>query len=245
MWGSNAAMAETLVWISGASGGIGRALAANVPWDAARLIGVSRGRPAQGEHLEADLADPRSWDLVGRSFEKELAGFSGRRVVFVHAAGTLEPIGFAGEVDGDAYARNVILNSAAAQVLGHRFLAAARTIDARRNLVMLTSGAASSVYAGWASYGAAKAAVDQWVRAVGAEQDLRGGVEVIAVAPGTVDTGMQELLRQTEERDFPRRQKFLDLHQAGELADPDQVAREIWALLERDRKNGAVLDLRG
>ncbi|MGI8902712.1 MAG: SDR family NAD(P)-dependent oxidoreductase [Solirubrobacteraceae bacterium] len=238
-------MAEPLVWISGASGGIGKALAASVPWDGARLIGVCRGAPAAGEHLQADLADPGSWDLVGRSFQDELAGFSGDRVVFVHAAGTLEPIGFAGEVDSDAYARNVILNSAAGQVLGHLFLAAARNVDARRHLVMLTSGAASSVYAGWASYGAAKAAVDQWVRDVGTEQDLRGGVEVIAVAPGTVDTGMQKLLRETEERDFPRRQKFLDLHRAGELADPDRVAREIWTLLDRELENGAVIDLRG
>ncbi len=238
-------MPGTLVWITGASGGIGKALAANVPWDGARVIGICRGRPATGEHLEADLADPLSWALVGRSFEDELAGFSGDRVVLAHAAGTLAPIGFAGEVDSETYARNVILNSAAGQVLGHLFLAVARNIEARRNIVMLTSGAASSVYAGWASYGAAKAAVDQWVRDVGAEQDLRGGAKVIAVAPGTVDTGMQKLLRETDERDFPRRQKFLDLYQAGELADPDQVAREIWALLDREHENGAVLDLRG
>ncbi len=238
-------MPKFLVWISGASGGIGKALAASVPWEGARLIGVCRGAPADGEHLEADLADPRSWALVGRSFEDELAGFSGDRVVFVHAAGMLAPIGFAGEVDSDAYARNVILNSAAAQVLGHLFLAAARNIEARRHIVMLTSGAASSVYAGWASYGAGKAALDQWVRNVGAEQDLRGGVEVIAVAPGTVDTGMQALLRQTEEQDFPRRQKFVDLDRAGELADPDQVAQEIWMLLDRGLENGAILDLRG
>ncbi|MDQ1413257.1 MAG: hypothetical protein QOE07_1845, partial [Acidimicrobiaceae bacterium] len=39
-------MAE-LVWISGASGGIGRALVDSVPWPSARIIGISR-RPAPG-----------------------------------------------------------------------------------------------------------------------------------------------------------------------------------------------------
>lgn len=237
-------MSKTLVWISGASSGIGRALAAALPWDGARLIDISRTGAPGADHLEADLADPSSWERVARSFVDELSGWSGDRVVFVHAAGVIEPIGFAGEVDTAAYNRNVILNSAAPQMLGHAFLAAARDVEARRQVVMLTSGAASSVYPGWSSYGAGKAAVDQWVRNVGAEQDLRGGVELFAVTPGTVDTGMQEQIRETAEEDFPQRQKFVDLHQSGELSDPDQVARAIWGLLDRDLENGAVVDLR-
>ena len=237
-------MTDTLIWISGASGGIGQALARTVPWQSARIIGISR-TPLEGvEHLAADLSDPVSWPAVGESFRAELEGFEGDRVVFVHAAGTLDPMGFVGEVDTDTYSRNVILNAASPQVLGQMFVAAARDVAAQRFLVMLTSGAAKSVYPGWSSYGAAKAGVDQWVRNVGAEQSKRGGVHVLAVAPGTVDTGMQALLRQTEERDFPSRQKFVDLHAAGKLADPDAVARDLWSLLDGERDNGAVVDLR-
>ena len=240
-------MGESVVWISGASGGIGQALIRTVPWPATRVIGISR-RPAAGaEHLRADLADPSEWGIVGSSFSRELAGFEGERAVFIHAAGTLEPIGFGGEVDAGAYAVNVLLNSAAPQVLGHLFLAAATafpTAGTARYLVMLTSGAAKSVYPGWSSYGAAKAAVDQWVRNVGAEQSIRGGVQVLAVAPGTVDTEMQAQLRATSPEDFPSRQKFLDLHAAGKLADPDTVARDMWRLLDAGLENGSVVDLR-
>ncbi len=237
-------MTDTLIWISGASGGIGQALARTVPWAAARVIGISR-TPLPGiEHVEADLADPASWAAVEGSFRQELKGFAGARVVFVHAAGTLDPMGFVGEVDTDTYARNVILNSASPQVLGQMFVAAARDVPAQRHLVMLTSGAAKSVYPGWSSYGAAKASVDQWVRNVGAEQSKRGGVQVVAVAPGTVDTAMQSVLRQTSERSFPSRQKFVDLHAAGKLRDPDAVARDIWGLLDRGLDNGTVIDLR-
>jgi benzil reductase ((S)-benzoin forming) len=234
------------VWISGASGGIGQALVRTVPWSGARVIGIGR-RPAPGtEHVQADLADPSQWVRAGASFARELAGFEGDRAVFVHAAGTLEPIGFAAEVDTAAYATNVILNSAAPQVLGHLFLeAAARPSPSpTRQLVMLTSGAARSVYPGWASYGAAKAAVDQWVRDVGAEQEIRGGVQVFAIAPGIVDTGMQAQLRATSAEDFPSRQKFVDLHAANKLADPDKVARDLWGLLDAGLENGSVVDLR-
>jgi benzil reductase ((S)-benzoin forming) len=239
---------DSVVWISGASGGIGQALIRTVPWPGTRIIGISR-RPAAGaQHLKADLADPSEWGIVGSSFSRELAGFEGERAVFIHAAGTLEPIGFAGEVDTGAYAANVILNSAAGQVLGHLFLAAAAApsvaAGTARHLVMLTSGAARSVYPGWSSYGAAKAALDQWVRDVGAEQSIRGGVQVLAVAPGTVDTEMQAQLRATSAEDFPSRQKFLDLHAAGKLGEPDAVGRDIWRLLDAGLENGSVVDLR-
>ncbi len=235
---------SALVWISGASSGIGRALVASVPWPGARIIGINR-RPAAGtEHIEADLSDPGSWPVVGGSFRRELADFAGGRVVFIHAAGAVDPVGFAGEVDTDAYAAGVLLNSAAPQVLGHLFLAAARRVDADRHLIMLTSGAARSPYAGWTAYGAAKAAIDQWVRNAGAEQSIRGGVQVLAVAPGTVDTAMQGALRDTTEDDFPSRQKFVDLHRDGKLARVDEVAAKIWRLLDAGLDNGSVVDLR-
>ena len=233
-----------IIWISGASSGIGKALADNVPWPDPRVIDISRRGAPGVEHVEADLSDPASWPTVAESFERELADFSGERVVFVHAAGSVQPIGFAGEVDTEAYTRNVLLNSAAGQVLGHAFLAAARGVDAQRHLVMVTSGAASLVGAGWSSYGAGKAALDQWVRDVGAEQDQRGGVQVVAVAPGVVQTEMQEQIRETSEHDFPKREKFIELYESGQLSDPDEVAVQMWALLEKGFENGAVLDLR-
>lgn len=237
-------MGASLIFVSGASAGIGKALAEAVPWDGARVIGISR-RPAAGlEHLEADLADPSSWPEIGAAFRRELSGFDGDRVVFFHAAGTVEPVGFAGEVDTAAYTASVLLNSAASQVVGHLFLSAVRHLEARRHLVMLTSGAARSVYAGWSSYGAGKAAVDQWVRDVGDEQARRGGVQVLSIAPGTVDTGMQARLRETSEEAFPNRQKFVDLHAQDKLTRPETAARGIWALLDLDLDNGSVVDLR-
>lgn len=238
-------MASSLVWISGASGGIGRALAQTVPWDNARVIGISRQRPADTiEHLRVDLADPSTWSTVGASFRRELDSFTGEHVIFIHAAGLNDPIGFAGEVDSDAYLCNVVVNSAAPQVLGQLFLAAAQSLDAHRYLIMLTSGAAQSVYPGWSAYGAGKAAIDQWVRNVGAEQAQRGGVQVLSVAPGTVDTAFQQQLRDTLEMDFPSRQKFLDLYKKGKLSDPQDVARQVWALTSLDLDNGGVIDLR-
>jgi benzil reductase ((S)-benzoin forming) len=233
------------VIVSGASSGIGLALARSVPWPGARVIDVSRRGGPGLEHFAADLSDPAAWERVAGLFARELRGFAGARAVFVHAAGTLEPIGFAGEVDAAAYRRAVLLGAACPQVLGDAFLRAARTARAPCHLVMIGSGAAHHAYQGWSAYGAGKAAIDQWVRTVGAEQARRGDrVRVLSVAPGVVATAMQEQIRATPVAQFPEVARFVELHRSGQLRDPDEVAREIWALLDRELPNGAVVDLR-
>jgi benzil reductase ((S)-benzoin forming) len=239
-------MPGALVFVSGGSSGIGLALARAVPWPDARVIDISRRGAPGMEHFAADLADPAGWAKVAELFAREIRGFAGERAVFVHAAGTLTPIGFAGEVDPAGYARQVLLNSASLQVLGDAFLRAARDTRARCTLLNVGSGAARNVYEGWSAYCAGKAASDHWVRTVGAEQARRGNrCRVVSVAPGVVATAMQEEIRATSERDFPSVARFLELHATGALRDPDQIARELWALLEKDFENGAVLDLRG
>ncbi|MGD2044135.1 MAG: SDR family NAD(P)-dependent oxidoreductase, partial [Acidimicrobiia bacterium] len=179
-----------LVFITGASSGLGRALADTTPFPAT-VVDISRSGPPEDtaiEHITADLSRPEEWPGVGEEFKRLINELAPGRIVFIHAAGTLTPIGFAGEVDTEAYAANVVLNSAAGQVLGHLLLQAVAGRDASVDLVMISSGAASSVYAGWSSYGAGKAALDQWVRNVGLEQKERGGARVCAIAPGVVAT---------------------------------------------------------
>ncbi|TDU90102.1 enoyl-ACP reductase-like protein [Kribbella voronezhensis] len=285
----------SLVWISGASAGIGAALAASVPFPEARVVDLSR-RGGTVEHFPVDLSDPAAWVGVERYFEAELAGFSGERVVFVHSAGTVVPIGPADAVDAEAYTRAVLLNSAAPQVLGRAFLRATAGLTCEKHLVMLSSGAASTAYPGWSAYNAGKAAVDHWVRTVGAEQPPLeplgaaraegeragagraegeragagrvggeragvarggdgGGVEqaggagrigcrVIAVAPGVVDTAMQGEIRAVDEQAFPAVGRFRELKESGALVSPEDAARGIWSLFERELPNGSVLDLR-
>jgi benzil reductase ((S)-benzoin forming) len=237
-------MANNLIWITGASSGIGLALARSVPWSDSRVVGIGR-RPAEGlEHLQADLADPGIWTSVGESIRSDLKAFGGDRVVFIHSAGTLDPIGFAADVDPKAYRAALMLNSVSSQVLGQQFVAAAAGIRARATLVMISSGAAQKVYPGWSAYGASKAAMDQWVRIVGAEQEIRGGVRVFGVAPGVVDTPMQAEVRAAEQEQFPSLQRFIDLKQNDQLVAPEVVASWIWKMVDAGEDSGSIVDLR-
>lgn len=234
-----------LVVITGASSGLGLALARSTPFPAL-VVDISRSGPPDGkgvEHVSADLADPAEWDRVGTRLQHLVEQHDPHRAVFIHAAGTLTPIGFAGEVDSDAYTRNVLLNSASGQVLGHHWLRAIDGRQGRFDLVMISSGAARSVYAGWSSYGAGKAALDQWVRNVRAEQELRGRARVSSIAPGVLATAMQEEIRGMTEEQFPEVERFHALHEKGSLVDPVDAARRIWEVIEAGTED-PVTDIR-
>ena len=242
-------MVDTLIWITGASSGLGAGLAATVPYDSVRVVSISRSPGPDGtEHLPADLSDPSSWLAIEAHFLARLAEFSGDRVVLIHNAGTLDPIGFAGEVDTVAYRSNVLLNSAAGQLLGHSFLKAVHEsgFSGAVQVAMITSGAAQTSYPGWSAYAAGKAALDHWVRTVGEEQRRRGtNVSVIAVAPGVVGTAMQEQIRATDQADFPDVAKFQALHDEGELQDSSEAAAKVWSVLRSNLPAGTVTDIRG
>ncbi len=237
---------EHLIIVTGGSAGIGHALLAAAPQPSHRIT-VSR-RPAEEVatgFLEADLADPASWSRVGDVLDAVATEREWRRITLFQAAGTLAPIGFAGEVDPAGYEANVLLNAAAPLALGHRFLGAVSHLRCRREVVMVSSGAARKDYPGWSSYAAAKAAVDRWVSTVGAEQRIRGGATVVSVTPGVVATGMQAQIRATDPRDFPQVDRFQALHEDGALLDPEAVARAIWAVLDDEAtRGGTVLDIR-
>ncbi|MEX1177371.1 MAG: SDR family NAD(P)-dependent oxidoreductase [Nitriliruptor sp.] len=236
-----------LVIVTGGSAGIGRALLERAP-DGAVRVDVSRsGCDLAGvEHVPADLADPSAWEPVGAMLRDRISAHEGARVTVVLNAGVIEPIGPAGRVDAAAYQRSVLLNGAAPQVLGHHVLAALHDHPGdRRELVLISSGAARTAYPGWSAYGAAKAATDQWVRTVDAEQALtERPVRVLAVAPGVVATDMQVAIRGAEPGDFPPVERFRDLHRSGQLADPLDVATRLWARLD-DAPADPVTDLRG
>jgi benzil reductase ((S)-benzoin forming) len=238
-------MSDPLVFVSGGSSGIGRAMIETLPWPGARVLNLSRRPAPSSEHVALDLATPSGWAQAAACFERELAGFSGDLAIFVHAAGTLTPICFAGDGDADAYRRNVLLNSAAPQVLGDAFLRALAGRSAHGWLLFIGSGASSGIYEGWSGYSAGKAATDHWARTVGAEQTARGSrCQIVCVAPGVVATPMQEEIRATPAEHFPQRERFEALYHEGQLREPADVARELWAVRERSVPNGAVLDLR-
>lgn len=226
-----------IIWISGASSGIGAALAQTQPPDA-RVIGIQRRAAAQGESIRADLGDPASWDAVAEAFDAVLADARPDAAAFLHFAGATEPMAPTREANPAAYRSAVLLNAAAGQVLGAAFLAACARHRVSATVVMCSSPGASNPQQGMAHYSAGKAALEMWARAVALEEPT---ARVFSVVPYRVDTPMVRGAMEQPAATLPVGAFFRDAAAAGDLADPVDTARQIWALVDGDVEPGAAI----
>ncbi len=242
---SDATQGPVLAVITGASRGIGAGIAAAATADGAVVAVCNRSASNFERQLTLDLARPESWAEFATWFDSLVDDVAPARIVAVHNAATINPIGFAGEVDADSYTSNVLLNSAAPQVIGDAIIRTARRMSTPTVLVQLSSGAGKNPYPGWTSYCASKAAVDMWVRSVGVEQADRDDlVRALAISPGVVATGMQAEIRSSSSEAFPNVERFHELHDDGHLADPTEVGATIWKIARSGTwPNGTIGDL--
>ena len=68
------------------------------------------------------------------------------------------------------------------------------------------------------------------------------GLRAYAVAPGVIDTDMQEIIRNKTPADFPEVAKFLELKASGSFNRPEFVARHILELaFDPERKADSVV----
>jgi benzil reductase ((S)-benzoin forming) len=221
---------RTLVVITGASSGIGLALATGVPYDDAVVVSVSRRGGPVGESVRADLSHPSSWGAVGRCVERHLDRGGVDHAVLMHFAGRGSPHVPAIDADPAEYARSVILNGASGPSLAQAFLSACCRAGVLATAVLCSSPAATVPLPRVSHYGSGKAGMEYWVRSVTAERHAMHP-RVFAVIPHAVNTPMvQELLARGEEGG-PVAAALRDVAAGPGLAPADRVAQEIWQLV--------------
>lgn len=235
-----AAEPSSIIWISGATEGIGLGLARNIPYASARVINLSRRRHPDLESHFLDLASASSWDSVGVHFAETLRTFRGERAIFIQNAHMKGMAGFVGEGEAEDYARDITANVAAPLRLGELFLRAVTEsgFAGEVGLVMLSSAAARSPYEGQSVYCAGKAALEMWVRVVRREivRRERSNIWITAVRPGFVDTGLTRHMAALSDADYPVASRLRDqIETRADVMDIDTAARQIWAALPTDK----------
>lgn len=227
--------------VTGTSRGLGAAVANALLSEGWRVHGVARGPAPLGlmgsegyVHHVQDLSDARGVeDWFEGSFVRAAA--SPRRIALVNNAGRLAPLAGLHAVRASSLVQTMTLNTAVPAWLMGATLAHFPASVVR--IVNVSSGAATSPYAGWAAYCASKAALRMAGRVLGAEVEglpVHAGrdVRVVDYAPGVLATAMQAEARAADPAHFPARPRFEELYAKGELADPAAPAREIVRLIE-------------
>jgi benzil reductase ((S)-benzoin forming) len=139
------------------------------------------------------------------------------------------------------------LNLTAAAVLSNKFLKQTQTLNCPKTIVNISSGAGRNPYDGWATYCSTKAGLDMFSMSVAKELNLNGNsaTRIFSIAPGVIDTQMQEEIRNTEEAKFSSVQRFKNLHEDNQLLSAEFVAKKIVHFLSvRDQFSDVCLDIR-
>lgn len=184
-------VAGRVACVTGASSGIGRALATALAEAGARVVGVARRtealaawqQEAGGETaaLAADLSDPATMDDVAR----HAAAPFGPPDILVNAAG-INTREAADDVTPEGWRITIDLNLATPFFLARALVPAMRDKGWGR-IVNLASLQTSRAFPGGLAYGASKGGVGQLTRAM-AEAWSRHGITANALAPGFFPT---------------------------------------------------------
>ena len=221
--------------VTGASKGLGRALAIALARRGARVVMVARGEAELADAVAAARTEGEAHGLAFDVGDKEAvhriagaaAALVGSPSILVHGASTLGPLPMPLLLDTACEDLERVL---AVNLVGPfrltKALAGPMLLARRGTVLFVSSDAATSAYRRWGAYGVSKAAADHLARTLAAELDP---LRFFAVDPGEMDTQMHAAA--------------LPESDPATLARPAVVADAFVKILDRagDLPNGARL----
>jgi len=229
------------VLITGHSSGLGRALAENYLEKGKQVGGIARRALDRNDRnlvqIEADLSDLAALKSSLNDTGDILAEKT--QIVFLNAA-TLGPIGPMSKITQQDM--QTVMNT---NVWGNKVI-----LDwliekkiAPKQIILISSGAALSANYGWGPYALSKSSLNMLGKLYSQEMV---NTHIISLAPGYVDTAMQEKLRAVDANSFPSMKPLHEAQGTTLMPSAEDAAREIISHVDGLRKypTGTFVDLR-
>ncbi len=250
-------MTQHLTIITGASRGMGAAMAAQLLTAGHQLLCISRQTsPALqalassgGSTLEQWSQDLAQAEEAATRLEQWLGGFTPSHfasATLINNAAMISSIGALRDADAPDLVRALRVGLEAPMLLSASFLRATQGWSASRKLLNISSGLGRRAMAAQAGYCAVKAGMDHFTRCVALDEASQpNGAKACSLAPGVIDTDMQTQLRSADAAAFPDQANFIGMKEKGQLASPEDAAAKVLAYLARpDFGSNPVGDVR-
>ncbi|MFO0766443.1 MAG: SDR family oxidoreductase [Nitrospiraceae bacterium] len=207
--------------VTGASGGMGRAIAMRLARDGAAVVVHFHGRARQAEVVAAAIretggtavtihADMKAWSHARRLIADTVKRL-GRLDILINNAGKFSPKSFAETTEADFDA----LIGLHAKGPYFAMQEAARLLADHGRIVNISTAGTQMNFHGASAYLASKRALEQLTKGIAQELAPRG-ITVNAVAPGITDTGV---LTETYRQIGTQRSPMQRVGQPAEIAD--------------------------
>lgn len=243
--------------ITGASKGLGEAIATALLQEDHHLMCISRSKSERLEKLAAAKNCPVSFFAFDLAYTHDIDGLAkmlfeivdtqiATGIYLVNNAGMIQPVDRIERCEPEQVEQHLRVNLLAPMMLSARFIEYTRLLPMQKRIMHISSGAASNAYSGWSSYCTGKAGMDMFSQCIAAEQQAETyPIESMSVAPGVIDTGMQTAIRNTTDEQFVHRNKFVELKESGQLVPPAVAGKRLaQLLLSEDFENGGRTDIR-
>jgi NAD(P)-dependent dehydrogenase (short-subunit alcohol dehydrogenase family) len=225
--------------ITGNSSGLGLGFTRVLNAEGWAVHGLSRRgcpEPVAGD-VQVDLAD---LDAIGPAVTSLLAPVDKVDLVILNA-GVLGRIQNLSEADLDELRHTMDINLFANKPVLDHLLARGLPVS---QIIAISSGASVSGSAGWSGYALSKAALNMMMSLYAHEFT---DTSVHALAPGLIDTAMQEYLCENSDGDrFDSIQNLRQARGTPVMPEADEAARQVLASLPRLRglPSGRFVDIR-
>lgn len=226
------------VFITGISSGIGKAFLEYYLKQDNVVTGIGRTKPqVEGNYsfLECDfsnLSEVKSLSL--KSKENEL--------LLINNAGTIGAIQRVSDQHMSDLDEVMTVNAITPMLLCQKIIQENK--GKKITLLNISSGAANRAIPSWAGYCSSKIALDRFSETLQLEEEEKqSGTRVYSVAPGVVDSKMQEKIRCATPVDFSSLSNFKTLHENNELLQPYLVVSKLVKLLSTENKTRVVYSI--
>src|SRR5690606_32318053 len=190
---------KNTVIITGVSSGMGFALVKHYLEQNCFVVGIGRTNDFEAENYvfhQCDLSQNTSYDFL-----KDYV-YHAECLILINNAGVIGNIERISEQEISDIKQVMQVNTIAPMLLC-QFVLREFPLNRELTIVNISSGAGKRPMPSWAAYCASKAAIDLFSQTIYLEELERGRmIKVYSVAPGVVDTPMQDKIRKSKPQNF-------------------------------------------
>ncbi len=235
--------------ITGASRGIGEALAQKILENGNTVLGVSRNRSdklksANYSHLSFNLTETARISQIIDKVDEIVDNKKFDFICLVNNASAVEPIGSIERCSPTDIETHLTIGLIAPMLLTSMFIRRFSGEKIRKKIGFISSRAAFNAMPDQSSYCSSKSGLNMFAQCIGLEQKNKNDeFEIISIGPGMVDTFMQQTARSKTTEEYAIVDIFKQAFIEGKLQDPQKVAEKIYTILKNKYEQGKYVNV--